>query len=384
MTGGGRHTIARIEAFAFRHPIDRPVETSFGRMTDRPAVFLRVEASDGAFGWGEVFANWPAAGAEHRVNLLERDIAPLIVGATVGAPEEVFDSLTQKTRIRALQCGEWGPFRQVIAGIDAALWDLKARAVGLPLRKLLNPDAADYMPAYASGIAIAAAAAEVPAARAAGFRAFKVKVGFDLDRDLRLLRDLAGTLQPGERLLTDANQAFDTATARRFLQATEDMGLGWLEEPIPADAPTEDWAALAASSQTPLAGGENIAGEEAFDDAIRAGHLHFIQPDLAKWGGVTGCLRVARAALAAGRVYCPHFLGGAIGLSASAELLAAVGGDGMLEVDVNPNPLRDAFGLPGMDPATGLWSATPDAGVGVETLPELLRPMLTHAACVTG
>lgn len=58
-------TITRIEAFAFRAPIKTPVETSFGRMSDRPAVFLRIEDADGAFGQGEVFANWPAAGAEH-------------------------------------------------------------------------------------------------------------------------------------------------------------------------------------------------------------------------------------------------------------------------------------------------------------------------------
>ena len=68
-----------------------------------------------------------------------------------------------------------------------------------------------------------------------------------------------------------------------------------------------------------------------------------LQPDLAKWGGLSGCWRVARKIRGAGLRYCPHFLGGGIGLIASAHLLAAAGGDGLLEVDVNPNPLRDAF-----------------------------------------
>ena len=65
-----------------------------------------------------------------------------------------------------------------------------------------------------------------------------------------------------------------------------------------------------------------------------------LQPDMAKWGGFSGCLPVARAILGAGLRYCPHFLGGGVGLLASAHLLAAVGGDGLLEVDANPNPLR--------------------------------------------
>lgn len=61
--------ITRIEGFAFRSPLAHPVKTSFGVMKDRSAVFLRIEDEDGTFGWGEVFANWPSAAAEHRVNL---------------------------------------------------------------------------------------------------------------------------------------------------------------------------------------------------------------------------------------------------------------------------------------------------------------------------
>ena len=71
-----------------------------------------------------------------------------------------------------------------------------------------------------------------------------------------------------------------------------------------------------------------------------------VQPDVAKWGGISGCLPVARRVVAARRRYCPHYLGGGIGLLASAHLLAAVGGDGLLEVDCNPNPLREGLAEP--------------------------------------
>ncbi|WP_206057167.1 mandelate racemase/muconate lactonizing enzyme family protein [Nitratireductor sp. XY-223] len=373
-----QHRITRIEALSCRCPIHTPLETSFGRMSDRPAVFVRLEASDGCCGWGEVFANWPAAGAEHRVNLIARDIAPLVLGQTVADPAAFFRDIEAKTRLMALQSREWGPFSQAIAGIDTALWDIKARAVGLPLRKLLNPDAADNVRVYASGIHIDAADAELARARDAGFNAFKVKVGFEPGRDASAVRSLIETLGPDESLFADANQAFDAERAKSLLFALADTPLGWLEEPIAADAPEAAWKDVAASTQIPLAGGENIAGTEAFTDAINAGFLTFLQPDVAKWGGISGCYAVARAATAAGRTYCPHFLGGGIGLSASAELLAAVGGNGLLEVDINPNPLREAFPTPDIDSATGMRPAVSGSGLGCDALPADLDRYVTH------
>jgi len=113
-----------------RCPIEMPVATSFGVMRDRPAVFVRIEDSDGCFGWGEVFANWPAAGPEHRVNLLKADLGDLVLGFAAAAPGDLFQHLRRATRLRALQCGEFGPFRQVIAGLDIALGGLCARRRG--------------------------------------------------------------------------------------------------------------------------------------------------------------------------------------------------------------------------------------------------------------
>ena len=377
------HTIAKVEAFSFRYPISVPVETSFGRMSDRPAVFIRIEAEDRCFGWGEVFANWPAAGAEHRVNLLERDIAQLVVGRSFTSPPAIFDDLTRKTHIRALQCGEWGPFQQVIAGIDTALWDLKARAAGLPLRKLLNPEAADTVPAYASGIHIGSAIGRLDDLRAAGYSALKVKIGFDFEEDRKLLAQLSEALSENEQLFTDANQAFDTRTAKRFIALTSDLNLGWLEEPIAADAPWRDWAELASLAKIPLAAGENIAGEPAFTEWLERGYLRFVQPDVAKWGGVTGCHRVAKQAVSSGHVYCPHFLGAGIGLAASAEILAAVGGEGLLEVDANPNPLREAFRLAGMEAGTGQWATSMEPGLGIPEIPAQLAEFRTHAVSIS-
>lgn len=363
--------IARIEVSAYRVPIDTPVMTSFGAMTNRPAVFVRLSNTDGAFGWGEIFANWPAAGAEHRARLLMEDIADLVIGFRAETASDLFFHLMARTHIRALQCGEWGPFAQVIAGLDTAMHDLFARRAGIPLARHLDPDAANSVPAYASGIHIGAAGAVVPQARDQGYQAKKVKIGFDAATDLAQLRALCADRRDGERIFTDANQAWDLGQALGFVDAARELDLGWLEEPIRADMPAGQWAKLAGASNIPLAAGENITGFDQFDRAIGSGHFGFIQPDVAKWGGVTGCHRIGKAIVAGGRTYCPHFLGGGIGLIASGHLLAATGGDGLLEVDINANPLRDAFFDEGMC-KNGSFAIRDAPGLGFDTLPESL------------
>lgn len=371
--------IKRIDAFVYRFPCLRPVATSFGIMSDRPAVFVRLEDDTGSFGWGEIFANWPAAGAEHRAHLLMRDVADLVLGFEYPTPSDLFRKLERETRIRAVQCGEPGPFRQVIAGLDIALWDLFARRAGVSLSEFIDAAAKRSVPVYASGIHVRDGEDFIAEARKTGVSHFKVKVGFQLQDDVLRVRELASGLAAGELLFTDANQAWDLNSALSFVEGVDGTGIGWLEEPLPVDAPEKDWNTLSAESTIPLAGGENIAGSLEFARCIASGALSVFQPDVAKWGGITGCLSVARDALSAGRRYCPHFLGGGIGLIASAHLLAAVGGDGLLEVDVNANPLRDDIADSGRSLSDGDWRLNNTPGLGVENLPQQLAPYQTLA-----
>ncbi|MDE2515270.1 MAG: hypothetical protein KGL12_04520 [Rhodospirillales bacterium] len=129
--------------------------------------------------------------------------------------------------------------------------------------------------------------------------------------------------------------------------------------------------ALARASTIPLAAGENLMGETAFAAAQDAGALAVIQPDLAKWGGFSGCLPVARRALAAGLRFFPHYLGAGIGLIAAGHLLAAAGGDGRLEVDANENPLRDEVATPLATLRDGIIDLGDAPGLGIT--PDLER-----------
>jgi D-galactarolactone cycloisomerase len=330
-----------LTAHVFRYPLRTPVVTSFGAMRDRPMVLVRAEDVDGAIGWGEVWCNFPAVGAEHRARLVESVLAPLVVAREFRDPPEAFDWMTLRTSILAIQSGEPGPFAQAIAGTDIALWDLAARRARIPLWRMLGGRSPDVR-VYASGLDPERPVELAKHAHDRGFRAFKLKIGFDSSRDVANVHALRDALGADAELMVDANQAFDPGTAIGMAHRLETLGLRWFEEPLRADLPWPAWRALRDATSIPLAGGENIAGDAAFDAALAAGMLSVVQPDIGKWGGFTRNVPLARRVLGAGRRLCPHWLGGGIGLLASAHWLAAAGGDGMVEVDANANPLRTA------------------------------------------
>ncbi|MDQ2780602.1 MAG: mandelate racemase/muconate lactonizing enzyme family protein [Pseudomonadota bacterium] len=359
-----------VRTSVYRAPIETPVQTSFGLMRDRPMVLVEVTDADGHTGWGEVWCNFPEPGAEHRARLVDRILAPLACGTEGYAdPPSLYDKLTRRTEVLALQSGEPGPFAHAIAGIDIAVWDLMARRRKLPLWRMLG-GSSDRVPVYASGINPTAPERTVERCRAEGHRRFKLKIGFDPQRDranLAALRDLLGSEAP---LMVDANQAWTLAQASQIAPTLQDFDLCWLEEPLRADRPWAEWLELQRHCAIPLAGGENIAGDAAFDAALAAGALAVLQPDAAKWGGISALLPLARRIHAAGRRYCPHYLGGGVGLLASAHLLAATGGDGWLEIDSNPNPLRSLLcgALASIDDGHAALGEAPGLGLDVDRL----------------
>src|SRR5216684_3279750 len=291
--------IRRVQAFCYRYPLSTPVVTSFGRMLNRSAVFVRVEDEDGQVGWGEVWANFPSTGAERRARLVNEVLAPTLSGFAANEPSDVFDTLTRGSSVLAL----------------------------------------------------------------------KLKIGFDLAADRANLASLHQLVGDG-MLAADANQAWSTERALEIAPHLAEFGLAWLEEPIRADRPWQEWQRLREGVGLPLAAGENITSRAGFEQVLGDDVLRVVQPDIAKWGGLSVCSGIARDILRSGKIFCPHYLGGGIGLLASAHLLAGVGGDGLLEVDANDNPLRDRFCGPVADIRNGMVTLSDNAGLGIE--PDLL------------
>lgn len=371
---------ARIEAFHLSAPLVRPRRNAFGEMTTRPALIVRMIDDDGTEGWGECFCNWPPFGAAHRKLLIERIMAPLLTSTPFDRPEALSAHLADRTCSLCIQCNEPGPFEQAIAALDIAAWDLVARRAGLPLAILLGGEPGPHrIPVYASALVEANLDDVVPASLDKGIGAFKLKVGFGAETDLRALTRLREMTDGEAGLMVDANQAWDLDEAGRMIDRLAAFRLEWIEEPISAASGLDVWQALAEGRQTPLAAGENVRGEKGFDAMIASQAVQVLQPDVIKWGGISGCRAVAEKALAAGRRFCPHYLGGGIGLMASAHLLASMASGDLMEFDVSENPWIDVLAGDGASIEGGLLALDASPGLGVTPNLDRLDPFLVRA-----
>ena len=363
MSGGLE--IARLDVYALEANVDKPVTTSFGSMPAQVSALLRIEDGDGNAGWGEIWGNFPSITCAYRANLACKVLPEPLLGAKVDTPGAFCIRLANRLRVLAVQAAEPGPVSAVLAATNQALWDLAARRKGLPLRRALNENAGETVPVYASGLGPTDSVEMSVRAREAGFRAFKLKIGFGDEVDHRNLHGFRLAMKEDEQLFVDANQRWTLSEALGRIAMLEDMEVDWWEEPLLAEASADEWRALRDSTLLPLAGGENLRDMDAFRTAFS--YLAFVQPDVGKWGGIDGCLAVARSALDHDCTYCPHWLSGGVGLMHSAHLLAAAGGDGLLEVDAHPNPLRSRI----VDPVTGIFEGRlhmVDApGIGIES-----------------
>lgn len=337
-------SIAQIRSLLFRAKVDRPVVTSFGSLSDRPALFVEVEDVDGVRGWGEIWCNFPRFAAEERARFLQRVIAPMFEGTEVADPSDAGTQIDRILGIQAIQAGEEGLLSSVSAGLDQALWDLVARRANQPLWRLLG--GANNVRVCASSLDPRHALEMITRETNNGHRAFKLKAGFDDKIDLDTVASVREAFGDDVVLMIDANQAWSPRQAVEIAQRLAVYDPLWIEEPIRADEPLRIWRELSDRCPIPIATGENIRSEHGFRPLIDGRLVRQVQPDVGKWGGISHCLAVGRRAVAAGIGYSPHWLGGGIGLAISLNLLGATGGSGFAEIDVNQNPLREAFPLP--------------------------------------
>ncbi len=155
----------------------------------------------------------------------------------------------------------------------------------------------------------------------------------------RELVERAAKLCPdGSRVVAGSNQSWTLAEAKEDLGALMDLAPHFANEALSANAQMADWEDLAAFTDIPLAGGENIYGSENFRLMAKAG-MQLLQPDVAKWGGMTGALDLA-SSLPKDTPLWPHFMGTAVGQIAALSNSATKGKDSACEADVNGNALR--------------------------------------------
>jgi mandelate racemase len=274
-------------------PLARPLATRVGDFARWPLLLIDLATEQGVVGH-----SYLAPYLSHATAALARMVTDLATGLR-GRPAAPADLAAQARGWLSL-AGYQGLALAAVAGLDIALWDVLAKAAGLPLARLLG-GTLDPVPAYNSnGLGLIPPAAVGDEAlellAEGGFSGLKVRVGrADPDQDLDAVRRVRAAAGDRVALVADYNQGLDLAEALLRCRALDTHGLGWIEEPLRYDD-LDGHARLARDIATPVMLGENFYGPRAMLAAIRAQACDLVMPDLMRIGGVTGWLQAAALA----------------------------------------------------------------------------------------
>ena len=320
--------IAAIEARRYRYPLDPPFRAAWDpdHRTHQDATVAIVRSDEGVEGYASG-DDLPDRG------LLER----LLVGVDA----------TDHTRVHGiLETVDFHHGRNWI--LEVAVWDMVARAEGVPLWRFLGGER-DRIGAYASTGELVSAEERVRRSlelRDAGVRALKLRLhSEDWRVDLPVVEAVREAVGPGLELMVDANQGWRMPgdllprwardTAVEFARELERLDVYWLEEPLPTDD-VDGYASLGRASGVRIAAGEMVRTFAEARDLVLRGGVEVVQPDVVLAGGIEGCRSVAALAEGNRRSWSPHTWSNGYGLLANLHAALAFSTCPFLEVPLDP------------------------------------------------
>ncbi|WP_433503657.1 mandelate racemase/muconate lactonizing enzyme family protein [Pseudonocardia halophobica] len=337
-----------------------------GRAVKRDAVVVRVRTADGLVGWGEAHHARSPGTIGHLINSTIRELVlGLDAADVVGVWRTVYTAQLASHGLGAAAA-------IALSGIDMALWDVRGKAAGWPLHRLLG-GAARPVRAYAGGVALGWSEPEVLLDQVRplverGYGAVKLRIGEGPEPDLARVAAIRAEF-PDLDVLVDANTAYDLEDVRRVAPGLREYRVGWLEEPFPPHD-HRSYAEAARFLGLPLAAGENHYTRFEFHRLIEDGAVTVLQPDLSKSGGITEVQRIAATASAWKLRVHPHTASTGLNMAATVHLLAATENAGYYEADVShDNLFRDELVSPplrALPDGTVLPHEAPGLGVEVD------------------
>ncbi|HZR99718.1 MAG TPA: mandelate racemase/muconate lactonizing enzyme family protein [Chloroflexota bacterium] len=336
--------IREVRTYALRHELtpDEAFAGAKGWHTARQALLVEIVTDDGLSGWGEAYGPVPVCRA-----VIEELYAPRLVSR---------DAMAQAALCHELSHGAHADWAVAsLSAIDVALWDLKGKALGLPIYALLGGPFRTEVRAYATGLfhrhvpdQARALAEEAAGYAAEGFRAMKLKVGFGLAEDVRNVAVVREAIGPDRLLAIDANEAYDVGSAVHLGRQLAAYDIAWFEEPIPHDDHA-GYCQVRAGVPMPVAAGESERSRQGYHDLLARRAVDVLQPDIRGCGGFLDALHLGSAAAAANVALYPHMFGTVVNLFATLQLLAALPpgtpahwpAEPLLELDRTPNALRE-------------------------------------------
>ena len=352
--------IERVELFQVDLAPKTTRQDAIQSFVTQETPLVRIVCDDGSEGIG--YSYTIGTGGSSVMALLKDHLAPMLIGKSPVDVEGLWRAMLFHTHATAV-----GAITSLaLAAIDTALWDWRAKHAGLPLWRLLG-GAKSSVPTYTTEggwlqLPVDTLIEQTVKAKEEGFLGAKLKVGKPRGaEDVARLSAVREAVGPSFELMVDANQAFTISEALRRADALAEVGLAWLEEPMPADD-IAGHARLATQSRIPIAVGESLYSPGQFGDYLRLGACSIVQVDVARIGGITPWMKVAHLAECMNVAVSPHFL-----MELHVSLCCAVPNSAWVEYipqldDVTTRTLSivDGYAQAPMEPGLGIawdWTA---------------------------
>jgi len=341
--------IVKVSAIPMSAPVpeEKRHRTDLGTKVKSYATLIRVETDNGLTGIGAALGTPPIVAA-----IVEHEFAAECVDEDPMFSERIYERMYNGSRSRpALERGitqadesrRRGVIMEAIAGIDIAVWDVKAKALGIPLYQALGA-ARSSVRGYASGGWAPGdeAEAELAGYAAKGFTAAKMRVvgrdGFSISNCVRRVKAARRGLGPNVELMIDAHGSLEVATAIKLAKELEPYDIAWFEEPVSPDDHAGQ-AEVRRSTTIPIASGEREFTRFDFQDLLERRALDIAQPDVARAGGMTEIRRIAALTSAHGVRLAPHAWGSGVLFAASIHVAMAAPNCHILEVSQGYMPM---------------------------------------------
>lgn len=359
--------------------------TFWGGGAGRNWLFVKVETDEGLYGWGEGSLVNQTPSIAEAVNM----IAPTIVGHDAHAIERHWQVMFLHNRYRGGVI-----INSALSAIDQALWDIKGKALGVPVYQLLGGAVRSKIRTYAGAGDIQMATKLVQH----GFTGIKTH-GWYADKDVEekkvvpwLRKHIAGlreALGPDVDIMIDNHGRSRPALAIKQIEAVEEFNVLFFEEPIPPDNPECLKGLRAAGLKTEIAAGERAFNRWGFRPLIEEQLVDIIQPDICHCGGISEMRRIAALAELYGIQVAPHNPKGPVATAANLHVCASIPNFMTLE-HVHPVPLFDQVQTSPMKMIDGSYALPTAPGLGVDLREDVIaanpyrfRPVI-QAFCADG
>lgn len=307
-------------------------------------MFVKIETDSGIYGIGEASLQYKDAALMAELEEFKR----FLVGKDPFQIEYIWTSLYRRVTWTG------GPVTMsAISAIDLALWDIKGKALGVPVYELLGGKMRDRIPAYANGWGAGGTEPDKHAERASqvisqGYTALKfypfsgeqVVTPERIDRGVSLVRAVREAVGPACEIAIDIRARLNIWSARRVAQKLEPFGIAWLEEPVLFDN-VDALAEFARTVNVPVATGEQLYTRWEFRALLEKNAVGIIQPDICHAGGISELKKIAAAAETYYVTVAPHNSNGPISTVASLHLDTCIPNCFMQEIFVNFLPAYD-------------------------------------------